>query len=86
MAKLGDGTLGWATMKPFDAILVTAGSPDVPRPLLEQLADNGRLIIPIGDTKTQQMCIFHRQGNQVIETATDNFTFVPLIGKEGWKE
>ncbi len=85
-ARLGDGTLGWATMKPFDAILVTAGSPDVPRPLLEQLADNGRLIIPIGNTKTQQMCIFHRQGNKVIETVADNFAFVPLIGKEGWKE
>jgi protein-L-isoaspartate(D-aspartate) O-methyltransferase len=85
-ARLGDGTLGWATMKPFDAILVTAGSPNVPRPLLEQLADNGRLIIPIGDTKIQQMCIFHRQGNQVVETVADNFAFVPLIGKEGWRE
>lgn len=84
--RLGDGTLGWATMKPFDAILVTAGSPDVPRSLLEQLADNGRLIIPIGDTKKQQMCIFHRQGNQVVETVADNFAFVPLIGKEGWRE
>ncbi len=85
-ARLGDGTLGWAAMKPFDAILVTAGSPDVPRPLLEQLADNGRLIIPIGDAKRQQMHIFHRQGNQVFETVADNFAFVPLIGKEGWKE
>ncbi len=84
--RLGDGTLGWASMKPFDAILVTAGSPDVPRSLLEQLADNGRLIIPIGDAKTQQMCIFHRQGNQVVETVADNFAFVPLIGKEGWRE
>lgn len=84
--KHGDGTLGWAAMKPFDAILVTAGSPNLPKPLIEQLADNGRLIIPIGGTKAQQMCIFHRQGNQVLETLADNFAFVPLIGKEGWQE
>jgi protein-L-isoaspartate(D-aspartate) O-methyltransferase len=84
--KHGDGTLGWASMKPFDAILVTAGSPDVPRPLLEQLGDNGRLIIPIGDSKRQRMSIFHRQAHQVVETVTDDFAFVPLIGKEGWRE
>lgn len=84
--KHGDGTMGWSSMKPFDAILVTAGSPDVPRPLLEQLADNGRLIIPIGDSKRQRMSIFHRQTHQVIETITDDFAFVPLIGKEGWRE
>lgn len=84
--KLGDGTLGWAAMKPFDAILVTAGSPDVPRSLLEQLADNGRLVIPIGDVKTQQMRVFHRQGHQIFETLADHFAFVPLIGKEGWQD
>jgi protein-L-isoaspartate(D-aspartate) O-methyltransferase len=83
--KLGDGTLGWPSMRPFDAILVTAGSPDVPKSLVEQLADNGRLIIPIGDEKKQTMSIFHRQGQQVFETLADEFKFVPLIGKEGWK-
>ncbi|NTV44996.1 MAG: protein-L-isoaspartate(D-aspartate) O-methyltransferase [Chlorobiales bacterium] len=84
--RLGDGTLGWHEMAPYDAVIVTAGSPDVPQSLLEQLNDNGRLIIPVGSSDKQQMMIYHRQGNTVYESATNYFAFVPLIGKEGWKE
>lgn len=85
MTRLGDGSLGWSSMAPFDAIVVTAGSPDVPPSLLQQLADDGRLIIPIGSTTRQKMSIFHRQGNTIYETQLHDFAFVPLIGKEGWK-
>ncbi|MFN3385509.1 MAG: protein-L-isoaspartate(D-aspartate) O-methyltransferase [Candidatus Thermochlorobacter sp.] len=86
MTRLGDGTLGWPSAAPFDAILVTAGSPDVPPSLLEQLADDGRLIIPIGSATKQKMSLFHRQGNSIYETHLYDFAFVPLIGKEGWSE
>jgi protein-L-isoaspartate(D-aspartate) O-methyltransferase len=85
-ARLGDGTLGWHEMAPYDAIIVTAGSPDVPASLLEQLNDNGRLIIPVGTSDKQLMKIYHRVGDTVYESATNFFAFVPLIGKEGWKE
>ncbi len=85
MQRLGDGTLGWISAAPFDAILVTAGSPNAPQALLEQLADNGRLIIPIGNETKQRMSIFHRQGNMIYEHQTHDFAFVPLIGKQGWQ-
>ncbi|MBC8044044.1 MAG: protein-L-isoaspartate(D-aspartate) O-methyltransferase [Rhizobacter sp.] len=85
MQRHGDGTLGWNEMSPFAAIVVTAGSPDVPNSLLGQLKDGGRLIIPVGDTQSQQMKIYHREGETVYETAAANFSFVPLIGKEGWQ-
>jgi protein-L-isoaspartate(D-aspartate) O-methyltransferase len=84
--RLGDGTLGWHEMAPYEGILVTAGSPDVPQSLLEQLKDDGRLLIPVGSSERQRMMGYHRQGNTVYESATNFFAFVPLIGKEGWKE
>ncbi|MDW8465981.1 MAG: protein-L-isoaspartate(D-aspartate) O-methyltransferase [Chloroherpetonaceae bacterium] len=59
MTRLGDGSLGWPSMAPFDAIVVTAGSPDVPKSLLQQLAEDGRLIIPIGSPTRQKMSLFH---------------------------
>lgn len=86
MTRLGDGTLGWPSAAPFDAIIVTAGSPDVPTSLLQQLADDGRLIIPIGGATKQKMSLFHRQANAIYETHLYDFAFVPLIGKEGWSE
>jgi protein-L-isoaspartate(D-aspartate) O-methyltransferase len=84
--RLGDGTLGWHEMAPYDAIIVTAGSPEVPKSLLEQLKDEGRLIIPIGDSEKQRMMIYHRQGNTIYESPSNTFAFVPLIGKEGWQK
>jgi len=82
----GDGTLGWAEHAPYDVILVTAGGPQVPKPLLEQLAIGGRLIIPVGDTSRLQRLV------RVTRTSKDQFDdedlgevqFVPLIGAEGW--
>jgi protein-L-isoaspartate(D-aspartate) O-methyltransferase len=82
----GDGTLGWPEHAPYDVILVTAGGPQVPKPLLEQLAVGGRLIIPVGDTSRLQRLV------RVTRTSQDRFDdedlgevqFVPLIGAEGW--
>lgn len=81
-ARHGDGTLGWSEKAPFDAILVTAGGPDVPRPLLEQLAIGGRLIIPVGPPDHQVMTRIVRLSQDRYERAElDVFRFVPLIGE-----
>jgi protein-L-isoaspartate(D-aspartate) O-methyltransferase len=80
----GDGTLGWRDYSPYDAILVTAGSPTVPTPLAEQLADGGRLLIPIGDREEQILTLFTRRGEELERRDIGAARFVPLIGKHGW--
>jgi protein-L-isoaspartate(D-aspartate) O-methyltransferase len=85
--RLGDGTLGWEEFAPYEAIVVTAGSPDIPQSLLHQLNPNGgRLIIPVGNSSRQSMKILRRDGETIYESSVDNFKFVPLIGKEGWQK
>ena len=81
-----DGTQGWAVHAPFDAILVSAGSPEVPRSLLTQLAIGGRLVIPVGrDLTVQELLRVHRTGEDVYERESlGAVQFVPLIGSEGW--
>ncbi|MFZ1700679.1 MAG: protein-L-isoaspartate(D-aspartate) O-methyltransferase [Pyrinomonadaceae bacterium] len=83
--KAGDGTTGWEAYHPYDAILVAAGGPEVPEPLVEQLKIGGRLVIPIGEEQRSQMLIrvTRTEGTNKVE----NFgpcAFVPLIGKHGW--
>ena len=80
----GDGTLGWREYAPYDAILVTAGSPDVPSPLAEQLADGGRLLIPIGEREEQILALFTKRGEGLERRDIGAARFVPLIGKYGW--
>jgi protein-L-isoaspartate(D-aspartate) O-methyltransferase len=80
----GDGTLGWRDYAPYDAILVTAGSPVVPTPLAEQLADGGRLLIPIGDREEQMLTLFTKRGEELERRDIGAARFVPLIGKYGW--
>jgi protein-L-isoaspartate(D-aspartate) O-methyltransferase len=84
-SKCGDGTIGWKEFSPFDGILVTAGAPDVPQPLLDQLNMGGRLVIPIGDLEVQTLHIIKRVNNHYESNVVDGFKFVPLIGKKGWK-
>ena len=84
-SKCGDGTIGWKEFAPFDGIVVTAGAPEVPRPLLDQLKDQGRLVIPIGDLDVQNLHIIRREADQFETTVVDGFKFVPLIGKKGWQ-
>jgi protein-L-isoaspartate(D-aspartate) O-methyltransferase len=80
----GDGTLGWREYAPYDAILVTAGSPAVPAPLAEQLAEGGRLLIPIGDRDEQILALFTKRGEELERRDIGAARFVPLIGKYGW--
>jgi protein-L-isoaspartate(D-aspartate) O-methyltransferase len=80
----GDGTLGWREYAPYDAILVTAGSPDVPTPLAEQLSDGGRLLIPIGEREEQILALFTKRGEEMERRDIGAARFVPLIGKYGW--
>jgi protein-L-isoaspartate(D-aspartate) O-methyltransferase len=83
---VGDGTLGWREHAPFDAILVSAGTPAVPQPLLDQLADGGRLLAPIGDLETQNLVRFTKRGERIELKEIAPVRFVPLIGSHGWEE
>jgi protein-L-isoaspartate(D-aspartate) O-methyltransferase len=82
--RVGDGTLGWPQEAPFDGILVTAGAPQVPRPLVEQLAVGGRLVIPVGDRFTQTLTCVRQTGEGLKCEYYGGCRFVRLIGKYGW--
>ena len=81
---VGDGTLGWRDYGPYDAILVTAGAPDIPRPLAEQLAEGGRLLIPLGGREEQMLTVVTRRGDILQRRDIAPARFVPLIGTFGW--
>jgi protein-L-isoaspartate(D-aspartate) O-methyltransferase len=83
---VGDGTLGWASQSPFDAILVTAGAPAVPRDLQAQLREGGRLVIPIGGRTEQELYRVTRRGTAYPMDWLTSCRFVPLVGEEGWSE
>src|SRR5580693_2607186 len=82
----GDGTLGLPELSPFDAILVAAAAPSVPEPLRAQLAEGGRLILPVGGADNQELLRIERHGNSFETRALEACRFVPLIGYHGWKE
>jgi protein-L-isoaspartate(D-aspartate) O-methyltransferase len=82
---LGDGTLGWRDYAPYDAILVSAAAPGVPAPLVEQLADGGRLVVPIGDRDEQSLAIITRRGETTSRRDVAPVRFVPLLGAHGWE-
>jgi protein-L-isoaspartate(D-aspartate) O-methyltransferase len=84
--KVYDGTYGWKEMAPFDAIIVTAGSPDIPAPLVEQLKVGGRMSIPVGDRYGQQLVTVVKTAEGVTTERSIPCVFVPLIGNHGWKE
>lgn len=85
--RLGDGTIGWEEFAPFHGIIVTAGSPDIPERLKKQLVIGGRMVIPVGDKNSQTMKIITKKDeDNFLVVDSPQFKFVPLIGKEGWKE
>jgi len=84
--KAYDGTLGWEDFAPYDAIMVTAGAPKVPEPLLKQLADGGRMIIPIGNKYSQDLIKVTRVNDRFVENNLGGCRFVDLIGEHGWKD
>jgi protein-L-isoaspartate(D-aspartate) O-methyltransferase len=82
--RCGDGTVGWTEFAPYNGIMVTAGAPSVPQPLLNQLAEGGKLVIPIGDRENQTLVVMTRHGSHFERREVEGFRFVPLIGKMGW--
>ncbi|MEZ4414655.1 MAG: protein-L-isoaspartate(D-aspartate) O-methyltransferase [Gemmatimonadota bacterium] len=84
---VGDGTIGWRKYAPFDVIVVSAGAPTVPEALIEQLAEGGRMLIPVGDRDEQRLMLVRRVEGQILqEDARIPCRFVPLIGKFGWSK
>ena len=84
--KAFDGTLGWKEYEPYDAIIVTAGAPNVPQPLLDQLAEGGRLIIPVGNRFSQELIKMTKKRGRYIQKNLGGCRFVDLIGVHGWKD
>ena len=82
---LGDGTIGWREYAPYDAILVSAGAPDVPAPLLDQLSDAGTLLIPLGGKVEQVLVSFERREGAIVRRDIAPVRFVPLVGTHGWQ-
>jgi len=82
---LGDGTLGWREYAPYDAILVSAGAPSVPEPLLTQIADRGRMLVPVGTREDQQLVMYSRANGQLERKEIGPVRFVPLVGHHGWE-
>ena len=82
---LGDGTVGWREYAPYDAILVSAAAPEIPRPLTEQLADGGRLLVPVGDRDEQVLALIIRKSTEFERRDLSPVRFVPLYGAHGWQ-
>jgi len=82
---IGDGTLGWRPYAPYDAILVSAASPSIPKPLIEQLADGGRMVIPLGDPENQILTLVEKVGDQIRLSEATGVRFVPLLGEFGFR-
>ncbi len=83
--KMGDGTLGWPEEAPFDRIIITAGTPKIPDPLIEQLSEKGIIIAPVGERFSQQLLKVKKSNGKLLEDYHTPCVFVPLIGEYGWK-
>jgi protein-L-isoaspartate(D-aspartate) O-methyltransferase len=81
---VGDGTIGWREYAPYDAILVGAGAPSVPQPLVDQLADGGRLLVPVGTRDEQKLLLVEKKGERTTTQELAPMRFVPLLGSHGW--
>jgi len=84
--KYADGTKGWQDESPFDGIIVTAGAPQIPDVLIDQLGEGGRLVVPVGNQHTQELIKLFRDDQNILQTNLGGCRFVKLIGKHGWKE
>ncbi len=85
-SRLDDGTLGWPEYAPYDAIMVTAGGPEIPEPLLAQLADPGRMVIPVGDQDVQELQLVTRKDGLIQVEVLERVRFVNLVGEYGWEK
>jgi protein-L-isoaspartate(D-aspartate) O-methyltransferase len=84
--KVFDGTYGWRDQSPFDAILISAATPNIPTVLIEQLADKGRLVAPVGGRESQKLTVLSKVGSRLVSREKESCKFVPLIGKFAWPE
>jgi len=85
LSKADDGTAGWAEHSPFDAIIVTAGGPRIPQPLVEQLADPGIMVIPVGDRDSQALTVIKKAEGEISSRVAEYVRFVKLVGAHGWQ-
>lgn len=84
---VGDGTIGWRKYAPFDVVVVSAASPTVPQAYLDQMADPGRMLIPVGTREAQDLVLVRKEGGQITqEVVQAGCTFVPLLGRFAWKD
>ena len=81
---VGDGTQGYSKNSPYDGIIITAATPQVPPPLVDQLADEGRLVVPIGNWEVQELVVVEKMNATIKTTPHGGVRFVPLIGEHGW--
>jgi protein-L-isoaspartate(D-aspartate) O-methyltransferase len=86
IVRVGDGSLGWPDDSPFDGVVVTAGAPKIPQPLVDQLAMGGRLVVPVGDRFGQDLILVRRMADGIRKTSLGGVRFVDLVGKWGWNE
>ena len=84
--KVFDGTYGWRDQSPFDAILISASTPEVPTALIEQLVDKGRLIAPVGGRESQDLIVINKNSSRIVRREIGSCKFVPLVGKFAWPE
>ncbi|MBV5318315.1 MAG: protein-L-isoaspartate(D-aspartate) O-methyltransferase [Desulfobulbaceae bacterium] len=84
VSRIDDGTVGWPAEAPFDGILVTAGGPRIPEPLLTQLADPGRLVMPVGNQDAQELQVVEKRDGVITVQTIEQVRFVDLIGAYGW--
>lgn len=84
--KVSDGTLGWREQSPFDAILITASSPQIPDALIQQLGEKGRLVCPVGSGDAQELICLTKNNDKIVRSTLGACKFVPLIGKYGWPD
>jgi protein-L-isoaspartate(D-aspartate) O-methyltransferase len=86
VTRVGDGSLGWAEESPFDAILVTAGTPQVPRPLVAQLREGASLVFPVGEEELQTLVRIRKEAGSLREEHFGDCRFVKLVGRYGWRQ
>ena len=85
LSRLDDGTMGWQEYAPYDAIIVTAGGPVIPQPLIDQLADPGRMVIPVGERDVQELQYLTKRDGEITVERLESVRFVNLIGEHGWQ-
>jgi len=85
LCKLDDGSMGWPEYAPFDAIIVTAAGPHVPKALTEQLADPGVMVLPVGERHSQELVVVRKKEGIVSQEVIEQVRFVRLIGEQGWQ-